>query len=189
MKLVMPLTIIVLIVAAGALGYTIYIQSSSPKTPQANTSAQSQSSKQAPSISQVPGPSQGAATTNQKPPWMANLSAKERSFFNIPAANASAEEKQAFANLLQKNGRTSSGIHIAADCQPSPLIFSLDKTLILNVTNEDSVDHTIMMGENESYSISPASSSAIKIGDGKKGALLSYGCDTFGPVGFLLIAP
>lgn len=130
-----------------------------------------------------------APLSNQKPPWIANLSEKERSFFNTPAANASAEEKQAFSDLLQKNSRTSSQIRIAANCQPSPLIFSLDKTLSLNVTNTDSVNHTIIMGKNEQYNISPASSSTIKLGDDKRAIILSYGCDTFAVVGFLISAP
>lgn len=176
MKFITPLIIILLAVLAVYLGKVIYDQSfSSPKSPSQTTP--------------IAKPSPVLNTQSQKPPWIANLSALEQSFFNIPSSNASAEEKQAFSDLLKKNSRTSSEIHITANCQPSPLVYSVNKAITLNVTNADTVNHTIVMGEKEQYSIVPASSSAIEIGTDKRGLILSYGCDNYGLVGFLITAP
>ena len=174
MKFITPLIIILLAVLAVYLGKVIYDVSFSKKG--------------SPNVTQTIMPS-SSPTSNQRAPWIANLSALEQSFFNIPSSNASTEEKQAFSDLLKKNSRTSSEVHITANCQPSPLVYSVNKAITLNVTNADTVNHTIVMGEKEQYSIVPASSSAIEIGTDKRGLILSYGCDNYGLVGFLITAP
>lgn len=184
MKIVMPLTVIVLLVTAGVLGYTIYNQSFSPKV---NTPSPSQSPKQVPPVSQMPGPSQSVSTSIQKPPWLANLSAEEKAMFDTPAADAPEDVKQKYTDLVRTHTQAGSELNILKGCKPSPLSYSVDKTLVVTVKNRDTVSHTLQVGEKGQYTVSAGEAATFSAEI--RSAVLSYGCDAYTTVGFLSTPP
>lgn len=189
MKYAIPLTIAVLAAVAVLLGYSLYNQFGAPKpapSTKAPPPAASSSQQALPTGSQAQ-PSQGAGGASGKPPWVATLSATERSFFTIPGADASQEEKESHASLVRKNTQSAGEVSIQKDCQPSPLAFAADNTLTFKVKNTDTVSHTVKIGPTGRYTLAPGESSTVTLE--KKGTILGYACDFYSPVGFLVTAP
>lgn len=167
---------IVLLAAALVLGYAIYTKSFKPSLPKTTTPSPA---------TRVATPPQATGSASLKlPPWLASLSETERSIFNkVPGSNASAEEKQKFGELVQANAQSSSQLTIAKDCQPSPVVLAVDTSLSFKVKNTDTAAHTIRIGTTQ-YPVSPGATETVKLD--KRGTRLSYGCDTYNRVGFLV---
>ena len=87
---------------------------------------------------------------------------------------------------MLKNAQTSSTVSVLKECRTTPIAFAVDKTLLLKVTNRDTVTHTLRISDKQ-YEIKPDTSSTITLD--KRAAILGYGCDSYSPVGFLITAP
>lgn len=153
------------------------INSSSPVTTNSNQQA-SQTNPQSNTQSGQP----------QTLTWKQSLSADEQAIYNTPNAQSSAEEKSKHASLVLKLSQTSDMIHIANNCRPYPLVYSV-KNFSVKFVNDDTVEHTIILGKNQSYTLAPKASQTITIQKDKANTISGYGCDTFSPVGFLVIGP
>ncbi|MEX2028141.1 MAG: hypothetical protein WD988_01410 [Candidatus Curtissbacteria bacterium] len=128
-------------------------------------------------------------TLQNKPGWIASLSGLEQSFFAIPAADALDEEKAGFSDLIIKNTQASDQLHIGADCQPTPINYSVENATEVTFKNDDSLGHTITITNNERYVIPANSTATVRIGEDRRAKIAGYGCDQYGLVGFLVIAP
>lgn len=170
--------VIVLLAVAVSLGYVIYANRSTqlgrPQQPEGPTSRPT-------------GIPQTSTGSNQTPPWLANVTAVEKSLFDIPGPNASEEEKKRHSDLVIKNTSTASELSILRACQPSPLSLSVDSTLSFTVRNRDTVAHTLKIDANKEYALAPGATSTVTLE--KKATILGYGCDSYDQVGFLVTAP
>ncbi len=131
----------------------------------------------------------GNASIVSDPFWIKQLSPKEQSFFDIPKSEASADAKNAYMDLIQKNGQTSDAIHITGECKPAPLVFSLNKNLNLKFQNSDTRSHLVVIDQQTSSVIKPDGIYNITLGSDKKGKILGYSCDNISPAGFFITSP
>ncbi len=178
MKVILGVVAALLVVAAAVVLFRSggVLKTQQKTNPQATSSA----NKTANGVASTPG--------KNAPSWTASLSALEQSLFAVPSSSASEDEKTKYHDLLLKNTLKSDQLHIGQDCQPKPLVYSVEKATEINFKNDDSSDHTITMTNNEKYVIPASNSTIVKVSQDLRGKITSYGCDQFGRVGFLVIA-
>lgn len=102
---------------------------------------------------------------------------RERLVLNPPKDDASAKEQARHFLIAQSIAKEAPYLDITNCKKGEPVVFKAKEGEKFAVKNEDSVEHTISMGENQIFSIAAHSTKTIlpefKIGPGVYG----YGCD------------
>lgn len=171
-----PIIVLILLAVALVLGYAIYVKM--PKTSQSNITPQETQSSPA-----TRAPEAATTSATRRPPWIASLSEADKALFNTPSSDASDEVKRKFSENLRSNAKSVPEITISKDCRPSPIAYSVDKSLSFKVKNTDTVQHKVFIYQSSQHVIEPSSTVTITLE--KKGSI-SYGCDLYIPVGFLV---
>lgn len=133
--------------------------------------------------------SQNQPNVSQSPSWLSGLTDVERSIFNVPSNESSSEEKNKFSSLVRKISHSADHISIARQCRPSPIVYSVGQASSYKFKNEDTVAHTVRFGLNETYEINPGATVEIKVTPEMSAQILSFGCDNYSIVGFLVFRP
>ncbi len=170
--------LILLVVVALALGWAVYVKMPETKAPDITRDSQSPASR--PRTAE-----EATASATKRPPWIANLPEADKALFNPPSAQASDEVKRKFSETLRKSAKSAGEITISKDCLPSPITMSVDNSLSFKVKNVDTVAHTIFVHQSSKNVVEPNATITITL---DKKSSISYGCDSYIPVGFL-VAP
>lgn len=163
-KALLSALIALLVIVGGVLGYAIY-QSRSFNT--ALTTPQQQSQTRA--GTSVSGPS--------APSQREDLSDEEKQALNPPGAEATDDQKTKYADLIQRLAQEAK-VLVVNNCEPLPVVISVRKGGTIKVTNENTVEHSIVVDPEHIYTVPAKGELSIDTDDfGKGPGIYAYGCD------------
>jgi hypothetical protein len=87
------------------------------------------------------------------------------------------EEKQQQEILLKDNAQETAIIFIEKDCETVPTVAKIVGVDQVKIINEDTTEHVISFGQQETYTIKPDITTTIPLSKFKKGELNTYTCD------------
>lgn len=163
--------LVILVVIAGVLGYLIYQKSISlPKKEPAQ-------SQPAANNSQAKSERSDAAT----------LTDEEKEVLNPPSQGANEAEMKKHFELVQKLAKEPDFLEVAK-CEVRPVVTRLRNSKTFQVRNQDSIDHTIVVDKDHTYSISAGSTQTIPVDFGHGAGVYGFGCDdSTSAVGMLFV--
>ncbi len=154
------ITILVLVIIAVVLGYSIYNQSFLKtlmyKAPQPQ--AGKQAFPLANSISR------------------SGLTADEQTALKTPGANASQEERKKHFDAAFRAAKNAEVLQLG-QCQGTPVVLRVKKDKPITVNNQDYKQHQIIIDKDHIYSVPANGKTDLAIGFDKGPGLYGYGCD------------
>jgi len=171
--------IVVLMLIAFVLGYLIYKQKAGTDT---NTATESKVVGSKVQTSKREG-------ENMRPTPQ-GLTDEEKQALNPPERNATNEEKSQHYNIVANLAEEADFLDINKCEKADPMVMSLKLKQDFKITNDDSVEHTLIIDEKTRYTIPPGktitANANFQYGRGAYG----YTCDKLGGVvGFFLVNP
>lgn len=173
--------ILILLIVAVGLGVAIY-KPASQKTPEGKPTSTT--------------PPQTSSTKVGSPsarlrPLTPDLTAEEKSLFNLPSPDAPNFEKDKHLELALKMAKQADNLDIK-DCnsKPDPLVMKVEPDTDIKVKNSSNKDHKISLNKDNSFTIPKNSTVTIKPQFAYPIGVFGYICDdTPGIVGFFAIPP
>lgn len=163
-KTLLSALIALLVLVGGVLGYAIY-QSRSFNT--ALTTPRQQSQTRA--GTSISGPSAPSERTD--------LTDEERQALNPPPPDATDDERAEYASLVQRVAEESN-VLVVNNCEPSPPVMLVRSGSTITATNENTVDHILVVDPEHLYTVPAEGKAMIDTGDfGKGPGIYAYGCD------------
>lgn len=175
---VLNLIILVLVIVAIYLGYSVYRKSQNKGLENKNISVNNSS----PSGSIVATSSSNTSLPRKLP---SNLSEEEKKVLDFESVKSD-EEKRAQMALAQKLAKQEDNLEISG-CSGNPVVIKVKLGQNLTLKNNDKVKHNFIVNNNHQYEVAAESVKSI-IADFQKGpGLYGYRCDSFGTSGVILV--
>lgn len=102
--------------------------------------------------------------------------ATEQNVLQVPAENATDEEKQRHFDLAVSLARESQALEIT-NCKANPIVLKIENGKSFTVVNKDSVEHALVLTPELRFVIPAESPKTIAADFGKGPGLYGYGCD------------
>lgn len=139
----------------------------------------------------TPKPQNDQASQNISPvpDFIKKLSLNEQKILNVPPLSAPIEERKAHYDLVRKMAVDAEYLELA-DCRPvKPLVMKVQAGKKILVKNSSSVEHTIYLNKDTSYTVKAKDSQEIDYDFSKGNGVYGYGCDhTPYPIGFFMVS-
>ena len=129
--------------------------------------------KSLPSLDKAPSQSE---STSSRAESDTSLTDEEKSVLNPPVGGTE-EESRAHFDMVQKLAKEPDFLEIAR-CEARPVVTKVRKGATINVRNQDSVEHTIVIDADHTYTIPGGQTTAVVAEFGQEAGVYGYGCDT-----------
>lgn len=101
---------------------------------------------------------------------------KEELLKKLPS-DTTLEDRQKQETLLKDNAQETAIIFIDKDCETVPTVAKIVGVDQVKIINEDTTEHVISFGQQETYTLKPDITTIIPLSKFKKGELTTYTCD------------
>lgn len=93
-----------------------------------------------------------------------------------PPENAPADQVKAYVALVYSKAKETGTVSLT-DCQPDPVVTKVPKSGTIIIENKDTVDHMLVFGPDETFTIPKNGKSEIAVPFPKGIQIVGYGCD------------